>query len=319
MSFRTRLLFAAGVAAALAFTTQPATAQKAAFLGVGCAQQHPTTPKACLTSAMAAGALQHHLATASGLGSEVAGTATTLGRRFSNVPKLSFSVRAGTVQAGLPGLAVDNQTPAGESTFTIPTVHLDVTAGIFGGFSAAPSVFGILSLDLLAGTSLSMLPADAGFDGSMQAYTVGARVGIFRESFTVPAVTVSISHRFMGEVVVGSVDAGDGYHVTLDPKVTSMRATVGKDIMSLGLMVGAGFDFLRGYGAVTIEDFTKETNKLIGSQTLLFGGVSRDFLLLQLSAEGGVSLGFDPMHGYDGAYDTAAPTFFGSVAARLTF
>lgn len=103
-----------------------------------------------------------------------------------------------------------------------------------------------------------------------------------------------------------------------------MRATVGKDLLSLGLLAGVGWDFYGGnYQTDWTDADTGERIQFDGplrrDRHLWFGGASMNFLILQLSAEFGWADGFDPVPGYLGApFDATAGDLFGSLAFRLT-
>jgi hypothetical protein len=113
--------------------------------------------------------------------------------------------------------------------------------------------------------------------------------------------------------------------VDVDPTVTSARAVVGKDLLALGLLAGAGWDRYQGSGRLQMrpdlggccgadaEDFQAD-------RLLFFGGASLNFLVIQLAAEAGWARGFDDVAGRaaGGRYDPAAGSLFGNVALRLT-
>ena len=114
---------------------------------------------------------------------------------------------------------------------------------------------------------------------------------------------MSASRRWLGEV---ELLAEPGIEATVDPTISSLRLAVGKDLLSLGILIGAGWDRYESSGEftyaspcpgscprVSFQDF--ESDRL-----LFFGGASLNYLLLQLSAEGGWAEGFDGPTGRTG-------------------
>jgi hypothetical protein len=281
----------------------------------------------CTELAVTARALQGHLGLSTGLGSEVAGSAGTLGRRLGATPRIAVEARAAFAHLALPDLADPGLEPSREATFVVPSIRGGITAGVFDGFSLLPTVGGFLSLDLLAHGSVVFLPTSEGFDGRASALTLGARLGILRESFTLPGVSVSLSRRMLGSVRYGSVEGPGGGEVEVDPRVTSVRATVGKDLLAVGVLLGMGWD--RYSGSATIRAMTDAvtsdpvasygTGSFTSSRRLYFAGAAWNFLVLQLSAEAGWASGFGAVTGYRGApFDPTGGNFYGSVAFRLT-
>lgn len=292
----------------------------AALLGAG-----PNALEGQDTSAgeteVVARALQAQLGLLSGLGSEVAGSAGTLGRRLGAAPRVAVSVRTAFAHVGVPDLSDPMGPPSRESDYVLPAVHVGVAAGLFDGFSLVPTLGGILSVDALASSSVVFLPGSEGFDGRATGVSLGARIGLLRESFTVPGVAVSVSRRWIGEASVGDVEGGDRASVSVDPVVTSVRATVGKDLLSVGVMAGVGWDDYGGqWTSRTAEDGrTRGPTGLDQSRRLYFGAASLNFLILQLSGELGWAEGFEPVPGYLGApFDLTEGDLFASLAFRLT-
>jgi hypothetical protein len=278
-------------------------------------------PLTCGELAVSARAIQGQVGFLAGLGSEVSGSAGTLGRRLGATPRISLGLRAGFISMGLPDLADANGAPSREATFLVPVVHAGLAVGIFDGFSPAPTVGGFLSLDLLAQTSTTFLPVGQGFDGRVTGFSLGARLGIIRESFTLPGIAVSASRRGVGKIRYGA-GSSSGPAVEVDPTVTSVRATVGKDLLGVGLLAGAGWDRYSGGAALYPPGLVAPGASLDSfhhSRRLLFGGAALNFLVLQLSAEAGWVQGFSSVQGYERRpFDPTRGSFYTSLAARLT-
>lgn len=277
---------------------------------------------ACTELAVAARALQAGSGLMAGLGSEVAGSAGTLGMRLDAAPRVAFSMRTAFTHLGIPDLADGGPGLSREATFVVPALHTGIAVGVFDGFFVLPTVGGVLSLDALAQTSTLFLPVGEGFDGKTSSWSVGVRVGLLRESFTLPGVAVSVSRRDLGAIRLGSALGPGSGSVMVDPTVHALRATVGKDLLSVGVLAGVGWD--RTSGSVQIHPTGSGVPLGEGdwahTRKLVFLGASMNFLILQLSAEGGWAGGLGAVEGYRGApFDPAKGTGFGSLALRLTF
>ena len=308
---------------ALAPSVRPVRAQSVDALGQRCVAAGAPAIR-CTELAVTARALQADAGLLAGLGSEVSGSAGTLGRRLGTTPRVAIEARAAFADMALPDLADPGTEPSRELALLVPALHAGVAVGLFDGFSLAPAVGGLFSLDLLARASISFLPTGDGFGGHPASYSFGGRLGILRESFTLPGVSVSLSRRNVGAIRYGEAGGPGGGSVEIDPVVTSMRATVGKDLLSVGVMGGVGWD--RYGGSATLLASTEDGSVVRATEpsfenrrTLFFLGASLNFLVLQLSAEAGWAKGFEPVPGYRGTpFDPARTTVYGSLAFRLT-
>jgi hypothetical protein len=108
--------------------------------------------------------------------------------------------------------------------------------------------------------------------------------------------------------------------------VTSVRATVGKEFLALGIMGGLGWDRTEGDGTLRAPgqapgaawDTPLESTRV--DRVLLFGGLTRTWLVFQATAEGGFATGYDERpDGVDGSFDPAAGTVFVSLSFRMLF
>lgn len=275
----------------------------------------------CSATAVAAQALLGHLGVASGLGSEVAGTASNLGQRLGTTPRLAFAARLGVVRLGLPDLS--DASGLGETAFSVPTAHVDATVGLFDGFRIMPTVGGFLAVDLFGRASIAFLPSSEGFESRASALSMGARIGLFRESFTLPGVSVSVSRRLAGETTMGDASGGGAGQVVVDPAVTSVRATIGKDLFAFEALAGFGWDDYSGDATYSVTDglggVFNGAASLEASRRLYFVGASRSFsIVFLLSVEAGLAQGFDPVASYAGSFDPTKSSFFVSAAFRLT-
>jgi hypothetical protein len=323
MKILTRVLAPVVVAVGLVGLPEPGRSQEdLEGLAARCALTGASQTR-CTELSLTARALQGHIGLLAGLGSEVSGSAGTLGRRLGTTPRVSVGSRAAFASVRLPDLADQGVEPSREASFIVPALHVGGAVGLFDGIQLKPTVGGFLSVDLLAQASFLFLPTGEGFDGGTNGYSVGARVGILRESFTLPGIAISLSRRDMGDVVYGDAEGAGGGSVEVDPTVTSVRVTVGKDLLSVGVLAGFGWDTYSGRatiraatdGAVAVESAPSFDH----SRNLIFGGAALNFLILQLSAEVGWAGGFDDVTEYFGdQFDPSAGTFYGSLAFRIT-
>lgn len=280
-------------------------------------------PDRCANAEVAARALVGQMGLLAGLGSEVPGSSSTLGTKLGSSPRLSASLRVGGTSVGLPDLFDEGLGAAGDVSFLVPSVHAGLALGLFDGFSPMATVGGVLSLDVFGSVAVVMPPSSEGFEGSATGATLGARLGVLRESFTLPGVTVSASRRFGGEVELGSTEFGDPASVTVDPAVTSVRLTVGKDLLGVGVLAGWGWDDASTDAVLAVAGVGPEPVTVTGavdvSRSLYFGGLSMNFLLLQLSLEGGWAEGYpDLPGGSPSSFDPERGSAFASVALRFT-
>src|SRR5690606_1943946 len=102
------------------------------------------------------------------------------------------------------------------------------------------------------------LPDGEGFSGSVNSWSGGLRLGILRESFTAPGVSLSGMYRQVGGVEYGDPEFSqeDAYFKIDDMEVWSARAAVSKRLLALGLTAGAGYDWCSGGATIRIQDPT---------------------------------------------------------------
>jgi hypothetical protein len=280
-------------------------------------------PDRCANAEVAARALVGQFGLLAGLGSEVAGSSSTLGTKLGSSPRLSASLRIGGMSVGLPDLFDEGLGTPPEVSFLVPSVHAGLGIGLFDGFSPMATVGGVLSFDVFGSAAFVMPPSSEGFQGSSTGATVGARLGLLRESFTLPGVTVSAARRFGGEVSLGSIDMGDPASVTVDPGVTSVRVTVGKDLLGVGVLAGWGWDDASTDAVLSVTGVGSDPVTVTGpvdvGRRLYFGGLSMNFILLQISVEGGWAEGYSDLPGGGrSSFDPERGSAFASVALRFT-
>ncbi len=278
-----------------------------------------------IASACAAGAVAVRQAAAQiGLmaspGAEIPGEGSTLGRRLGGMPRVAAWVRGGVQSVGLP--KQDQPTSPEDESSLAPAFQLGLGLGLFDGFQLLPTVGGLLSLDVVAHASFLSLGGKSGFGDRVDVVSVGARVGLLRESFTLPGVSVSAARRISGSYRVGDIAAGDSIEVLGDPSYTSVRVTVSKDLFAFGVLAGVGWDDFSADTQIIANDAlggaVLAEGGLDDSRTLYFASVTKQLgVLAWMTLEGGWARGFGPVGGYRGGFDPGGSTVFGSVALLL--
>ncbi len=277
----------------------------------------------CQSAVLAAQAIRGGIAVAEAGGGALSGSSSTLGRRLGSTPRVSIDFRLQGARFSMPDLVDGGAGIAAENDVYVYGIKGSVAVGVLDGFSLMPTVGGILSLDLLASGSLLFLGESDGFSSNESLLSVGGRVGIFRESFNLPGLTVSAVRSFGQQV--NWADDMDGTQIDTDISTTSVRAVIGKDFFTLAVLAGFGWNWDHGEMRVQVPDPTIPGEQGIGlmedlttRRSVYFAGVSMTRLVWTLSLEGGWVTGYDGLAGYPGVYDPGAITPFVSVAARLT-
>ena len=253
----------------------------------------------CRTVALGAEALLPAMVLAAEGGNPVPGTASTLGMRLTSMPRWTLGGRLTVARARAPGV-VDRGADAGNTTTVTPlSFAVDGSVGLLPGWSPLPTVGGVGSLDLLFGGGVAPLLASDDYGGSGGwSFAAGARVGILRESFTLPGISASVMYRQVRDIKLGDdeLDESDSY-VRSDLAVWSGRAVASKAILLLTLTGGVGYDIMTGdvemgYASiagpvrVTADDARME-------RFTAFGEVSYTLMVLNFVLGGGVQAGPD--------------------------
>ena len=305
----------------------PAGAQDVESLTAACGGGVAPLEAWCQEVALGFQALQRGIGLSVTGGSDLPGSGSTLGRRLGSAPRIAFTLKGNAVHLGIPQILDGTGAPAPEESFFVPSGQLGIRAGILDGFSLAPTIGGIFSLDLFADLSWAWLPEDQGFLGNALGYGIGARIGVFRESFTLPGVSVSVTRHSMGSVRFGDPAQGDHAYLDFDLSANSLRAVASKYILSLGLLAGVGWDqYSSDVALIAVDPVSAATGQASASgfqtsRVVYFAGASMTFLVLQISGEVGWAEGSDsgPAGRASSGFDPESGTYFGGVALRLTF
>lgn len=287
-----------------------------------CALADPARRPLCLEGVtawvMGRGALQ----SAAAGGAPTAGTASTLGQRVPGSPRVAVGGGIIAHRVTLPGLAgrsPDGVAPLPEVSGTVVGFRGSAVAGVFQGFSRGPTVGGILAVDLLGNAGWLSLPGSVGFREGVAMWGIGARVGIFRESFTLPGISVSAVRHGVGRARVG--DPGDPA-VSFDTGGWSFRGVIGKDLAGFGLHAGGGVN--RAHGHLSLHDGAGppvfRVEGVPTTRPVLFAGATYTHLVFQLTGEAGWSGGEEAVSGRPpGSLDPGKGQLFGQLQGRIVF
>lgn len=260
-------------------------------------------------------------------GDPVPGSASTLGMRMGHVPRISVGLRVTGTTAGIPDVRTANAT--GRLTVPLGSVAADAAVGLFQGFAPMPTVGGVLSLDAIGSVGIIPIPSTNGFQGAAPVtWAVGGRLGLLRESFTVPGVSVSAMYRRVGDVAYGdsTLQRYDAYFAS-NLGITSVRATVGKTLAVVGLTAGAGWDRYSSDVAMgasvgaPVPDVRIPRTRVTTSRTSFFADLSLNYVVVSIVAEAGWQLGGTvpaaPLPP-GASLDAGKGALFGGLALRLT-
>lgn len=261
-------------------------------LAAGCQAVVDPLVSTCRVAAQTLEAVQPQAAMLIAGGNPTIGTASVGGIRLGILPRVSITGAANVVVGQVPDLREVRTGPGdgieyGEVTFATPSLSGTATVGLFRGVDLAPTVGGFGAVDLLgtaAWLPLRLVGSDQVRSGSADvAWGGGVRVGLVRESFTMPGASVSLIYHRLGTVQYGQVcpdrepgqrTTGNGYEMEsgacvgpgaaagergdlgelqFDLSNWSTRAVVSKHLMGVGLAAGIGYDRLSSDLAVAIR------------------------------------------------------------------
>ena len=277
----------------------------------------PDAAARCHSLADAAVTLPDRVAIAAAGGNPVAGTASTLGMRLPGSPRWSIALRSTIARASLPAIGDERAFSP-----TLWSVNADASVGLFNGINLLPTIGGFASIDVLASLGVLSVPDDDGFESSSPlTWALGTRVGILRESFTAPGVSVSAMYRSLPDVSQGPMQ--EAVFRGTDQSVLSVRGTVGKRVLGIGFTGGIGYDRTRSdvqaafsdpdVGPGEPPDALRE--EVTSGRTSFFGNVSYTLLILNMAAELGWQADGDRPAGAH--RDTGKGGPFGGIAVRL--
>ena len=218
---------------------------------------------------------------------------STVGRRLAGSPRVVVDLGATWASFSHPGLSYTPSGAATEERSVLAGGRATTVVGLFDGFSPVAGVGGILAVDAVAGVRWVRVPDSPVGPGSTLGWGGGIRIGVFRESFSLPGVTFSATHDRAGALRYGTEDE-PGAWVELEPAVTSFRAIAGKDLWPVGLSAGIGWDLYRGAGRIEArvgaegdreEVAATRPRDLSLERRYLFAGLNYTWVVTQVAAE----------------------------------
>jgi hypothetical protein len=319
---------AASVAGALLLAgaaATPVAAQGATALADRCPAPPPTVQGSdyCPRVAHAIGILQPRLAVLAAGGNPVPGTASTLGTRLGSLPRISVAGRLGGVTVQLPAVS----SAEGGCAMRSHTLAIggDAAVGVFPGFSLLPTVGGFGSIDAL-GSAGFVLPTGGLAQSRPFTWAAGARLGIVRESFTMPGISVSGMYRAIGDASYGDpVLQRHSTHFEINrSRVLSVRAAASKRLLLVHTTAGVGWDrTTSNVSIVTAEPPAGPQppvrwNGFRSERGHAFVNAAWTALIFSMTGEFGVQAGGDA----ERALVTVRPLverrgYYGSLAARM--
>lgn len=309
---------------------------------------------ACLAAAQVAASLPAPLVLSYAGGNPTLGTASTRGVRLGLLPSVGGTLRFTGVRFPVPDVTGSGADPAEREHRLLPVVAGDVAVGLFGGFSVSPALGGVGSVDLLgsvAWTGAELVGVDGVEDAPVASLAAGARIGLLRETFTVPGVALSVMRREVGTLRYGDVcrgSAGAGLGVsggplpcaaegdragaTVDVSAWTGRLVVSKRILDVGLSAGVGLDRVEteverlDFRYALVADDAPATVEAIDGGSFeedrwsAFADLSWPLLIGSLTAEAGWMEGGEAVPGFaTRGFDAGEGAWFGSLGVRLAF
>ncbi len=252
-------------------------------------------------------------------GAPLPGSAGTLGRRVK-APRVSIYLAPAMAFGGALDHSRGPAQAARQSAMGLG-IRLGAAAGLLEGFQLPGSTTGFLSLDLLAAYGSLWLPAHLeGGGGRVDSFGGGVRLGILRESFTMPGIAVSAGRHWHSGFGAGLLDGGDAGELRDGLRTTTLRATFGKNWFVLGIMAGAGWDLYGSSPVLRLSALETTTGEVSSKREVYFLSLWYNLLIFQLSGEAGFGTGTArPFPVSVPELDPREGSWYGSLGGRVTF
>lgn len=195
-------------------------------------------PYECQLAAATVAVIQPRVGLALWGGNPVPGTASTGGLRLAGSPRIGVALRLAGVPTTLPPLL--DRSVAGSETSLMTSAALQSTVAVAHGFSPLPTVGGFLSVDVIGRVAVARLPGGSGFRrGTVWGGMAGVRLGLLRESFTLPGVSLTAAYGRSTRVTFGDPErlTTDGF---FQGSVSDLNATVAASRRLVGLLFAGG-------------------------------------------------------------------------------
>jgi len=319
-----RRVSALWVGVALAAVAAPLRAQEPQ-----CQTIDPSATTACNTAVDAVRAF-HPLA---GLiisgGNPVLGLGGTLG----GFGHLALTARVNAVKLSLPNPDSASQSSVPSSfSGAVPAPLVEASVGLLRGTGA-----GLLSIDALG--SAVLLPTGAVSDLTVDSSAAkigsialglgyGARIGLLKGSFPIPAVSISLMRRNLPRIQYGQLApaccSGDQFEFDTDLHATSVRVAAGLSVVALDLAAGFGFDTYTSSANIRFYDSPPTLSvrdvklDLHNSRQVVFLDAGLSLALLKLVAEIGYQTGKDQHLSTNfSGFDPTSGHVFGGAGLRF--
>lgn len=254
----------------------------------------PALTGLCRDGALALQALHGGLGLLMTSGGALPASPSTAGHRLPGSPRVVLDLGATWSSFAHPDLAYPGSGAASEARSFLLGGRATTVLGVFDGFSPIPTMGGVLAVDALATLQWVRVPDSPATSGAALGWGGGFRVGVFRESFSLPGLTLSATHVRAGALRFGTEEA-PGALAEVEPMVTSFRAIAGKDLWPVGLSVGLGWDHYRGTGRIEARlphespaaglEASTRSHDLSMDRRYLFAGMNYTWVVTQIAAE----------------------------------
>ena len=252
-----------------------------------------SAPLECRLAAASAQVIQPRVALALWGGNPVPGTASTVGLRLASTPRIAASAGLLVVPTTLPPLL--DRPATGSRTGLVTGLTLQSSVGLAHGLSPVPTVGGLLSVDVIGRLSVARLPTSKGFDdGSVWGLAAGLRLGILRESLTLPGLSLTASYGRSGTVTYGDPSLATTQGL-MRGAVSRLSATAAASRNLFGLRLAGGVSWDRHASDVTLhwDGALPGPEGNVGARAVMnrwsgFGSISWSRLIYHAALEAGV-------------------------------
>jgi len=282
----------------------------------------------CADAALALQAFQGGVGLLMTAGGPVPASPSTAGRRLASQARIVGDLGIGWVSFRHPDLGYTGSDAARpERRSLLLGGRFTSAVGIFEGFSPAPNVGGVMSVDVVGTTQLLRRPEGIGNSGTSFQWGGGVRLGVFRESFTLPGLTLSAMHYRSSRFRYGDADE-TGAEFTLDPHATSIRAVLGRDLLAVGLTGGLGWDRYGGTGSIratapgaAVGAGVAESAAVRMNRRYLFAGANFTWVVTQFAGEVVWVFSESPLDEFPGTgpYRPGGRDLQGAFSFRITY
>jgi hypothetical protein len=262
-------------------------------------------------------------------GNPVLGSGGTLGG-FGHV---MLTARVNGIKAALPDPTTTNPSQQPTSFHgVVPAPTVEGALGLFKGVGGGLLAVDVLGSALILPTGIKNLSVDSNATHVSDAALgigYGARVGVLKGGFPIPAVSVSWMHRTVPRLRYGTLGpapgTGDQFEFTMDLKSDSYRAVAGWKFVLVDLAAGVGVDrYQSDQTNIRFYDGATTTRTVVinptNTRALVFVNAGLSLAALKLVGEVGLQSGKDQgLTTNFSDFDPKAAHVFGGVGFRLGF